>query len=185
MTDASEQYQAEVFDCEWDLLWKYSQILTGQAKDPPVAAVTSANSVAAMVLSAFAFESFLNGALHTLFGEDSEHFTPLRYDAKLRLILGNKFTQLDFSKAPFQTLIAIFTFRNAQAHSKTLVVEGTYQPGNPEWEKLIQAEMRKARKIKPTEETAKKFSADVFDCIQIVEKLAGIEVRAKATYQRK
>lgn len=103
----------------------------------------------------------------------------------MRLILENKYNNIDFSKRPFQTLRTVFDFRNARAHSKTIFTKLEYQEGDKSWHENLEKRWIKVRKMHHSKNEAARFINDTLSCINRIEDMSGIKVRAEATFNKK
>jgi hypothetical protein len=79
-------------------------------------------TMGSLLLRAFTFEAYLNhlGSLKLKFWPDIESIKVMDKYAVLCKHLG---IQPDFSKTPYQTLSALFKFRNAIAHGKSAILK--------------------------------------------------------------
>ena len=81
-------------------------------------------TMSALLLAAFTFEAYLNhlGEKTIKFWEEIE---PVKVMDKYSVLCKNLGLTPDFSKRPYQTLKALFTFRNAIAHGKSQILQET------------------------------------------------------------
>ena len=81
-------------------------------------------TMSALLLTAFTFEAYLNhlGEKTIKFWEEIE---PVKVMDKYSVLCKNLGLTPDFSKRPYQTLKALFTFRNAIAHGKSQILQET------------------------------------------------------------
>ncbi len=81
-------------------------------------------TMSALLLTAFTFEAYLNhlGEKTIKFREEIE---PVKVMDKYSVLCKNLGLTPDFSKRPYQTLKALFTFRNAIAHGKSQILQAT------------------------------------------------------------
>jgi hypothetical protein len=81
-------------------------------------------TMSALLLTAFTFEAYLNHL-----GEKTIKFwgeiEPVKVMDKYSVLCKNLGLTPDFSKRPYQTLKALFTFRNAIAHGKSQILQET------------------------------------------------------------
>ena len=79
-------------------------------------------TMSALLLTAFTFEAYLNhlGEKTIKFWEEIE---PVKVMDKYSVLCKNLGLRPDFSKRPYQTLKALFTFRNAIAHGKSQILQ--------------------------------------------------------------
>lgn len=81
-------------------------------------------TMSALLLTAFTFEAYLNhlGEKTIKFWEEIE---PVKVMDKYSVLCKNLGLTPDFSKRPYQTLKALFKFRNAIAHGKSQILQET------------------------------------------------------------
>lgn len=81
-------------------------------------------TMSALLLTAFTFEAYLNhlGEKTIRFWEEIE---PIKIMDKYSVLCKNMDITPDFSKRPYQTLRALFKFRNAIAHGKSQILRET------------------------------------------------------------
>ena len=81
-------------------------------------------TMSALLLTAFTFEAYLNhlGEKTIKFWEEIE---PIKAMDKYSVLCKNLDLTPDFSKRPYQTLKALFKFRNAIAHGKSQILQET------------------------------------------------------------
>lgn len=81
-------------------------------------------TMSALLLTAFTFEAYLNhlGEKTIKFWEETE---PVKVMDKYSVLCKNLGLTPDFSKRPYQTLKALFTYRNAIAHGKSQILQET------------------------------------------------------------
>jgi hypothetical protein len=117
----------------------------------------------ALLLSAFAFEGYLNYLGRKLFSswESFERF--MRWDAKVMLVADDIGFKLDKSQPPFQTVQNLFAFRNNVAHLKP----------NPEMREEHETDTLDFTIFEPIKTEVEKFCNEVNArrCIEDVEKM--------------
>jgi hypothetical protein len=81
--------------------------------------------VAAIVMSAFSIEAYLNHVGRALFEDDWDEWARLKH--KMTLVTERLGLQPDYGRRPFQSFMQQVTFRNAAAHARTEVIRGRSQ----------------------------------------------------------
>lgn len=99
-----------------------ADVLTRIAEDEPKGSYYT--TMGALLLTAFTFEAYLNhlGAKRIKFWEEIES---MRVMDKYTVLCKELDVTPDYSKRPYQTLRALFKFRNAIAHGKSQILEET------------------------------------------------------------